>query len=61
VEKLIGVTLYNGDIAYIVEITCSLCGGEELDLVLNKYQCMNCGALFSTELPDGEHSKQSSE
>jgi predicted RNA-binding Zn-ribbon protein involved in translation (DUF1610 family) len=50
-ETLIGVTMYNGEPAYIVEVVCPRCGGDRLEPVLSKFECLQCGEVFATELP----------
>jgi hypothetical protein len=47
-----GITRFNGEWLDVYSVTCPICGGEELELIINKYECQRCGEVFSTKYED---------
>jgi transposase len=46
--NVIDMTLYEGELMDIVEVTCPYCGYDRLELIINNYQCLRCQNVFNT-------------
>ena len=48
VETLEDITTFNGELSFIVSVTCPLCSGDRLEPEYIGYTCCQCGQYFTT-------------
>ncbi len=59
-EKLIGLTKYNGEWCKVVQVFCPICGNEKLELNDNgAYKCLTCDNEFTTQQDEGASARGS--
>ena len=52
-EKIIGLTKYNGEWCKVVQVFCPICDNEKLELNGNVYKCLECNNEFTTQDDEG--------